>query len=348
MANELTKIPKLGMFNEPQSLRQLTRGRGFTSELAGFLLPFARQDYIYKEFDFQESAITDDPNTMWTLADSGGTATGYTTDANAEEGTISGATGTTDNAGVAIHYDAISSNADKNPGMHVYMKIDDVSEAGLEIGYSDAKTNEHELGVTDIDTPALGNGVTDGAFICYDTDSTIPDGMSLVAGGATDTDAVVGLSPSYSDTSTSTTAATLTDTDATWTIDQWIGFVVTATATGYTATVTGNSATVLSFSAWSTPGDPSDTIAYTIVGTGASPITDAVFFNARLQVYANAAWANVDAGTNATPEGYVTGAGLSVGPDADVLMRPSIVCVTRDTGTVLPTIDLIRIWRNRV
>lgn len=340
--------PILGKFNAPQSLAQLTRGRGFTAELTGFLLPFARQDYIYQEYDFQESAITDNPNAMWTVGNSGGaSAASFVTVANAEEGTIQADTGTSDNGGVSLIYDMISSNANKNPGIHVYMKLVDVSEAGMEIGYSDAKSDENTLAVVDIDTPALGNSVTDGAFIAYDTDSTIPDGMVLMAGGTTSADGVFNLSPSYNDTSTSTTAATLTDTDATWKVDQWVGFVVTATATGFTATITGNTATVLSFSAWSTPGDPADTIAYTIVATGASPITDNVFFNATLQVYTHAAYAVIDAGTNATPEGHVKG-GLSTGPDADTLMRPSIVVVTRNSTAKFPIIDLIRVWRNRV
>ena len=40
--------PTLGRFHKPTSLAQLTRGRGWNSELVGFLLPFARQDFIYK------------------------------------------------------------------------------------------------------------------------------------------------------------------------------------------------------------------------------------------------------------------------------------------------------------
>ena len=39
--------PVLGRFHAPQSLRQLTKGRGFNSELVGFLLPFARVNYFY-------------------------------------------------------------------------------------------------------------------------------------------------------------------------------------------------------------------------------------------------------------------------------------------------------------
>jgi hypothetical protein len=45
------------MFGAPQSLRQLTRGRGWNSELTGFLLPFARQDFVYFEDDFTADTL---------------------------------------------------------------------------------------------------------------------------------------------------------------------------------------------------------------------------------------------------------------------------------------------------
>ncbi|KKL73193.1 hypothetical protein LCGC14_2077400, partial [marine sediment metagenome] len=101
--------PALGRFHIPTSLAQLTRGRGWNSELVGFLLPFARQDFIYHEYDFTETAITDAPNIDWALANSGGTsAASYTTKANDQNGAINGDTGTTDNGGLSIIYDAIS------------------------------------------------------------------------------------------------------------------------------------------------------------------------------------------------------------------------------------------------
>src|SRR3990172_1250188 len=131
--------PVLGRFHRPTSLAQLTRGRGWNSELVGFLLPFARQDYIYLEYDFLETAITDSPNINWTIANSGGTsAASYTTKANDQNGAINGDTGTTDNGGISIIHDAIDSDAAANPGIHVIMQSDVVIDAGIEVGYSDA------------------------------------------------------------------------------------------------------------------------------------------------------------------------------------------------------------------
>lgn len=264
--------PVLGRFDEPTSIRQLTRGRGWNSELVGFLLPFARQDYLYHEWDFCETAITDDPNAMWAVSNSGGTsAASFATKANAENGVIEGDTGTSDNGGISLVADAINLNADKNPGLHVIMQIDDVSEAGMEAGFSDAKTDEDTLAITDVDTPTMANGATDGGFIVYDTDTTTQKGAAFVTGGATDGDAVVTL--------------------------------------GSTA--------------------------------AANPFADNTDFDLVVQLYANAGYAVID-------HNAVLSGGLSTGPDADVLMRPSIVVVTRNTTAKFPEIDLIRLWRNRV
>lgn len=264
--------PVLGRFNKPTSLAQLTRGRGWNSELVGFLLPFARTDFIYQEYDFLETAITDDPNTDWAVANTGGTsAANFATSANHQNGAIIGDTGTTDDGGISLVQDAIAVDASTNPGLHIIFQIDDVSEAGMEVGYSDAKTTESILAVTSFDTPTLANGVTDGAFIGYDTDTTTMKGVALVAGGATVADAVAAL--------------------------------------GSTA--------------------------------AANPLADATDIDFVLQAYTQAAYGIVNHNLNLA-------GGVASGPDASVLMRPSFVCVTRNTTAKFPVIDLIRLWRNRM
>lgn len=264
--------PALGRFNRPQSLAQLTRGRGWNSELVGFLLPFASQDFIYQEYDFLETAITEGKNADWTVANSSGTsAADFATTANHQNGVITGDTGTTDNGGIVIHKDAIDTDAITNPGMHVIMQIDDVSEAAMEMGYSDARTTETTLGVTSFDTPTLANGVTDGAFIGYDTDTTTQKGVALVAGGATDGDGTAALG--------STTAA--------------------------------------------------------------NPLEDATDFDFLIQIISDGAYGIVNHNLNLS-------GGTSLGPNTGVLMRPSIVVVTRNTTAKFPAIDLIRLWRERL
>lgn len=179
--------PVLGKFSNPTSLAQLTRGRGWSSELAGFLLPFARQDFVYKEYDFLETAITDDPNTDWGATDSAGvSAASYTTTPAAVNGVIGADTGTTDNGGVALTFDSVCFAATNKPGLHVRMKTDIVINAANEISFSDAFTDANTIAVTDVDTPAIGNGATDGVFIMYDTDQT-HKGLAVVGVGTSTT-----------------------------------------------------------------------------------------------------------------------------------------------------------------
>lgn len=184
-------VQPIGRFSYPQSLAQLTRDRGFGSELTGFLMAFARKDFIYYEWDFQETAITDDPNAMWTVANSGGvSAADFAKTAHSEDGRIVGDTGTTDDGGVALYFDSIMFDAVARPGLHLIGQIDDVSEAGFEVGYFDALSSEVTLGFTDLDTAALANGGTDAFAFVYDTDSATNDCVVLATGGTTDGDAV--------------------------------------------------------------------------------------------------------------------------------------------------------------
>lgn len=267
--------PVLGRFDAPTSLRQLTRGRGWNSELVGFLLPFARQDYIYKEYDFLETAITDDPNTDWGVDNGGGgSAANFTTDANAENGTISAATGDTDNLGLALIADAIDLNADKNPGMHVRMFIDDVTELACEIGICDALADESLVAVIDRGDSdyTIGNGLAAGVILGYDTDTSTHKGFDLVTEGATD---------------------------------------------GAEGIEIGSNTTN-------------------------NPISDGVYFDSIVQAFENGGYAIID-------HNRAFAQGLSVGPDADQLMRYRIFVGTRESGVArFPTIDLIRIWSNRV
>lgn len=262
----------IGRFHSPQSLAQLTKGRGFNSELVGFLLPFARKDFIYKEYDFLETAITDDPNTDWTLDNGGGTsAANFAKTANSEDGRITGDTGTDDDLGVAIVYDSIMFDAVSRPGMHVIMQVDDATQLGMEIGYFDALTDESLMAFTDLDTATLGNGGTDAVAIACDTDSATEKGFVLATGGTTDGDALVALGDS----------------------------------------------------------------------TACDPIASATDFDAMVQVFLNGGYGIID--NNLQHSG-----GLSTGPDTAKLMRPRVMCLTRESGTArFPTIDLIRIWCDR-
>ena len=188
--------PVLGRFHNPQSLEQLTKNRGWNSELVGFLLPFARRQFLYHEWDFGETAITDNPNAMWTLANSSGAgAANFATVANDENGAIIGDTGTTDNGGVSMYLDSVYLDASNNPGIHVRMKIDDVSENACEIALTDAPSDSDTVTVTDRGDSAytVANGVTDGYILGYDTDTTTQKGFCFVTDGTSDGDEGIAL-----------------------------------------------------------------------------------------------------------------------------------------------------------
>lgn len=266
--------PVLGRFNNPQSIAQLTRGRGWNSELVGFLLPYARDNFIYKEYDFLETAIGDDPNTDWQTSDGGGNASSiYATDANAEGGTISAASGDDDNKGIALIHDSICLNPSANPGIHVRMFIDDVSEASCEIGMCDALSNEALVACTDYGDGdfTIGNGLDAGVFVGYDGDTSTQNGFSLITEGTT---------------------------------------------------------------------DGAEGVAIGVAATEADPAEDNTYFDVIIQGFANAGYAIFN-------HNRALAKGLAVGPDADQLMRYRIFNGTRGAAQVLPTIDLIRIWRER-
>lgn len=169
----------------PQSFAQLTRGRGANSELVGFLLPFARQDFIYVEDDFINITL-DTTNGLWALGtDAGGTAFAQ---GALEGGTIRAQTAATDNNQVQIRGGAglISFAAARNPGAEIRWKVDTVNadELEVEFGFSDPLTDNTLSAVTDVDTPATGNGATDLVVIHMDGDQTLKT-YALVTDGGT-------------------------------------------------------------------------------------------------------------------------------------------------------------------
>ena len=131
------------------------------------MFPRMLDSVVYVEDDFLEDTIS---STRWNLA-ADGTATTFAW-AAAEGGTVQGSTGATDNGYHAINGDVIWSG-DKNCGMAARFKLDVVTGFSFEIGFTDALSDETLPAVTDVDTPATGNGATDVAVIHLDTDQTL-------------------------------------------------------------------------------------------------------------------------------------------------------------------------------
>lgn len=131
------------------------------------LYPQFRENVVFIEDDFIEDTIS---STLWNLAtDAGATAFAWTLAAG---GQVLGNTAATDNNYVAINGDAMWSG-DKNCGMAIRWQTDVVTSHTFEIGFTDALTDETLPAVTDVDTPATGNGATDVAVVHLDTDQTL-------------------------------------------------------------------------------------------------------------------------------------------------------------------------------
>jgi hypothetical protein len=173
--------PVYGRFHKPGSLLQLTRGRGWNSELTGFLLPFARQDFIYIEDDFGSDTLN---GVLWDLGTDAG-STAFAAGA-LENGTIRGATQNSSGDYILIKGSRVMFDAARNPGAEIRWKSDVVVTYKQEFGFSDALTDDTLPALNDIDTPSITNGATDGVFIGRDTAQTLTT-CALYAGGTTDT-----------------------------------------------------------------------------------------------------------------------------------------------------------------
>ena len=177
--------PQIGRFNRPQSLAQLTRGRGWNSELTGFLLPLAVRNYFYEKYDFHNATISPD----WAVSNSGGAgAADYAVNA-LEMGTVRGTTGTTDNGSVEIHFGMVMFDAARNPGMEVASKFDVVTGHAFEMAFADAPSTASTLNVSALTAGGVptiaSNGVTDQAGIVLNTDLTLAT-AAVYSKGTTD------------------------------------------------------------------------------------------------------------------------------------------------------------------
>lgn len=175
--------PSLMFVRKPLSLKHLSEvfGGGPPSR-AAFMQQLMIWDYAVERHEF----ITAIETAHWTAVTSGGTDFAY----NAQRGgALRGATGATGNNTVALHKAQTYLDAADNPVfMGRLVMPSSLANTRLEIGMSDPKTTETAQSVTDIDTPALANGVTDGAYIAMDTGQTLTT-MALVAAGTSSADA---------------------------------------------------------------------------------------------------------------------------------------------------------------
>lgn len=144
------------------------------------LIPNLIGDYGWLSTEFGGALVAAD----WATAVSAGggpTAFAY---AAVRGGTAQGATGTTDNDATAIYRTQTFLDPADNPFLIVRWKSNVVTGFSFEVGFSDPKADEALPGVTDVDTPTVGNGVTDILCVHMDTDQTLTT-AALVGDGTT-------------------------------------------------------------------------------------------------------------------------------------------------------------------
>lgn len=179
--------PTLMRVRSPLSLahiRQLFPSGG-NDKVASFI-PIMPMDYYYRRHDFDTAIQT----AHWSVDNTGTSPTDFAFNAQ-RGGALRGATGTTTNNLIAVyHAVAPTFDAADKPWMIVRYKAPAaVTSFVYEIGFTDAKTDESLVSVTDIDTPTFtANGVTDGIVVAMDTAQTLTT-SALVAAGSTGADA---------------------------------------------------------------------------------------------------------------------------------------------------------------
>lgn len=150
----------------PAHLKWIDR-MGTPRQVGAAMYPYFRDSVVFVEDDFIEDTIS---STRWNLA-ADATATTFAWSSGAG-GRIAGATGATSGGYHALNGDVIWSG-DKNAGMAIRYQFDVVTNLTFEIGFTDALTDETLPAVTDVDTPATGNGATDVAVVHLDASQTL-------------------------------------------------------------------------------------------------------------------------------------------------------------------------------
>ena len=152
-------------------------------------------DYFHRTYEFEEPTMV--PQWVSNVT-AGGAPTAFAYNAQRNSG-LQGATGTTDDGVVELVYHAALFDPSDNPMVWFrFIAPAAVSGFSFEIGLSDPRTAALP-GVTDVDTPATGNAVTDMAAVHMDTDQTLTT-AALVADGTTGAALKTDISPVWTPT----------------------------------------------------------------------------------------------------------------------------------------------------
>lgn len=135
------------------------------------LAPILKRDYYYFHDDFDNLTIAN--NDYWSVASTGAGAADPVL--NVQSGGAARFTTGGGNPGVSTLYgtNAIH-NSNDNPFFHIRIKWPAAkTNFVFEFGLVNVLTTKTTQGVSDIDTPAVSNGVTDGVILAMDTAQTL-------------------------------------------------------------------------------------------------------------------------------------------------------------------------------
>lgn len=151
--------------------------------LRGLLFPNAFHGTRFVIDDFDGDTL----NTfLWTVdGDTGTTSFAIPAAGSTVAGSIiSGATAADDNEAISI-YGHPTWSGDKNCGMAVRFKFDDVADIFFETGFTDPLSDYTLPAINDIDTPTITNGAVTVAVIVMDTDQTLKTAALVCDGDST-------------------------------------------------------------------------------------------------------------------------------------------------------------------
>lgn len=145
----------------------------------------SRLSFFDKRFlldDFEGDTINLD---NWIVTgDTGTTSFAVQATNTSAESIITADTAGDDNEFVAI-YGHCNWKGDKNCGMAVRWKLDDVTDIALEFGFSDPLSDYTLPAIDDIDTPTITNGAVTVAVVAMDTDQTLKTAALILDGDST-------------------------------------------------------------------------------------------------------------------------------------------------------------------
>src|SRR3990167_1005711 len=151
---------------------------GSNSKIPLILYPYMWEDSCFVFDDFLQDTLNLD---FWTLG-ADGTATTFAISLGVG-GRIAGATGTTDEGYHSIKGPVVYFG-DNNCGMEIRWQQDVVVNDNVEMGFTDALTDDTLPAVDEIDTPTIGNGAINVALVAKDYSQTLKT-MAFITDGDT-------------------------------------------------------------------------------------------------------------------------------------------------------------------